>query len=286
MNTLISVGRRAGTKGAPRLTIKDVMLQEGPMIGENRPSRWVVFLLWGLAVVPSLIGVLTEINKTHLVWYVRVVDFCDLAVTAPFYLAALLALHGLVVSHERRCAYWLGLVLIGILMYGHAMHLTANAVNTYSTEIRDYASIIPPDSYALLYFFDEDLGHWLFFGAYFALLGLWLWEDRFVGIAQIQTVLPGILLGVALAIAVVESSHPWIGVVASVLLIGLALLRSLREHGMLAKLWKDRPVGRFVLAGASAIIVTELLYLLIVGDFTQPTDLDCPFAGISSVIAN
>lgn len=245
------------------------------MIGENRPSRWVVFLLWGLAVVPSLISVLTEINKTHLVWYVRVVDFCDLVVTAPFYLVSLISLHGLVVSRERRFAYWLGFALIGIFMYGHAMHLTANAVNTYSTEIRNYASVIPPDTYALLHFFDEDLGHWLSFGAYFALLGLWLWEDRFVGIPQIQTVFPGVLLGIALAIAVVESSHPWLGMVASVLLVGLALLRSLREHGTLVKLWKDRPVGRFALAGASAMLVTELLYRIIVGDFTQPSALRC-----------
>lgn len=243
------------------------------MIGENRPSHWVVFLLWGLAVVPSLIGVLTEINKTHLVWYIRVVDFCDLAATAPFYLASLISLHGLVVTRERRFAYWLGFALIGIFMYGHAMHLTANAVNTYSTEIRDYTSVIPSDSYALLYFFDEDLGHWLFFGAYYALLGLWLWEDRLVGITQFQTVLPGILLGIALGIAVVESSHPWLGVSASVLLIGLALLRSLLEHGTLAKLWKDRPVGRFTLAAASATILTESLYWLIVGSFAQPSDL-------------
>lgn len=243
------------------------------MISENRSSRWLVLLMWGLVVVPSAIAILTEMNKTRLVWYIRVVDFYDLVLIAPFYLAALLSLHALITRRERRFAYWLGFALIGAFMYGHAMHLTANAVNTYSTEIQEYRSIIPSDSYALLHFFDEDLGHWVLFAAYYGLLGVWLWEDHFSGVAQLLTVVPGILLGITLAIAVVESSHPWLAIVGSVLLLGLAFLRSWREHCTFITLWKTRPVSRFVVASAIAAISTELLYWLIVGGFVQPSEL-------------
>jgi len=243
------------------------------MINENRSLRWLIALMWGLAVVPSLIALLTEANKTHLIWYIRIVDFCDLVVVAPFYLASLLALHVLITGRDRRFAYWLGVALIGVFMYGHAMHLTANAVSTFSTEIRDYRSIIPSDSYALLHFLDEDLGHWILFAAYYGLLGTWLWEDRFSGVAQVVTVVPGILLGIALAIAVVESSHAWIAAVGSALLLGLAFLRSRREHSTFAQLWKTRPVGRFVIAAAITAIITELLYWLAMGGFVQPSEL-------------
>jgi len=243
------------------------------MVGENESRRWLVILMWGLATIPPLLAVLTELNKTHLVWYMRVVDFFDLIVLAPFYLASFLALHGLIVYHERRFAYWLGFVLIGAFMYGHAMHLTANAIDTYSFEIQDYKSIIPADSYALLHFFDENLGHWLLFGAYFALLGTWLWEDRFTGISWLHTVLPGMLLGAALAIAVVEGSHPWLGAVAVGLVLGLAFLRSRREHCSIVDLWKIHPVARFVIAAALAMAVAELLYWIVMGGFVQPSEL-------------
>jgi hypothetical protein len=80
-------------------------------------------------------------------------------------------------------------------------------------------------------------------------------------------------LGVALAIATIESSHPWFGIAASILLLGLAFLRPWREHDTFLKPWTARPVGRFVIASAVTTIVAELLYRLIVGSWKPPSGM-------------
>jgi hypothetical protein len=69
-------------------------------MNDNRPLRSPLVLLWGLAAIPPLIAILTEINKTQLIWYIRVVDFYALVLTAPFYLASFLALRALACALE------------------------------------------------------------------------------------------------------------------------------------------------------------------------------------------
>jgi hypothetical protein len=89
-------------------------------------------LLWSLVLVPLSVTIITELNKTVLVWHMRIVDFTDLVLLAPFYLINLIAIHKVVFNNKNSHLSFLSFGLIGIIMYGHAMHLTGNTINTYS----------------------------------------------------------------------------------------------------------------------------------------------------------
>ena len=92
---------------------------------------------------------------------------------APFFIFILLGLHFKIFAQSHHyVTSWISLVLICLFMYGHAMHLTGNAVNTYITEINNYMSLIPIDAYELIYFFDEKLGHMILYFSLFLLYGI------------------------------------------------------------------------------------------------------------------
>ena len=234
-------------------------------------SNRLIWMLWLLALVPPLVIAVVELNKTVLIWHIRIVDFADLVVLAPFYLVAFLVIHSMVFEKRAGPGFWLGLGLIGLFMNGHAMHLAANAINTYSTEIHNYRSQIPNDVYALIYFFDEDLGHWILFAGLYGLMGVWLMEDRLVDPRMWRTALPSLLVGGFQAVAVIESSHPWVGFVACIFLAGVLLMRVRTRGESLWTIWREHPVARYVMIAAVAIVVGELIYWILVGGFFQPS---------------
>ena len=95
----------------------------------------------------------------------------DLLGAAPLYIVSLIFLYNY--FEVEKAPRWLRrvyLVLVILFFYGHAMHVTANAVNTFSTEIRDYKALLPQDMYALLYFLDETLSHLIVFISRYGLL--------------------------------------------------------------------------------------------------------------------
>jgi hypothetical protein len=161
------------------------------------------------------------------------------------------------------------------MLYGHAMHLAANAVNAFATEIRDYRAVLPDDMYALLYFFDEHLGHLLFFGGIHSLLGLWVWvglEDPVGRMAPRQlawVIAAGVVEGATLAIALIEATYPWLGYVASAVLLVLVGVGGSRAQEVDARLaLRERPI--WVFAGVSAVsqIIVATIYYLVFG-FTE-----------------
>ena len=230
-------------------------------------------LLWILVLVPSATVIATELNKRLLIWRIRIVDFVDLVFLAPFFLIILLSLHATVFANRsRRSSYWLSLALIGIFLYGHSMHLTGNAINTYSTEIHNYIDRLPADTYELIYFFDEVLGHLLLYGALFGLLGLWTVENDLIHERNWSTFSSGILFGLSYAIALVESSQPWFGPLAAAWLVSCSLWKTYQIHKSWAFSWQSNPMVRFVLAAAVALLVGQLLYLALAGGFIQPSE--------------
>lgn len=240
----------------------------------NIPARRLTILLWIFTVIPIIIVVITEANKRFLIGYMRIVDFIDLSVTAPFFLFVLLTILATIYSDEHpNRIFWISLFLIGIFLYGHAMHMTANSINTYSTEIQNYRAIIPNDTYALIYFLDEDLGHWLLYLGLFGVLGLLAYKSNIVGDRLGSAFVCGALFGIAYAVAIVESSQPWLGPVLSLWLLGCNVVALKRRGLALRNAWQNNPMMQYTTMAAIFILVGMVVYLITMGSFVEPSQL-------------
>lgn len=235
-------------------------------------TKKLSLFLWLLTLIPPLIILTTEMNKTVLVGYMRIVDFIDLLVMAPFFLVMTLAIHSVIYSEKptNRNA-WLSLAFIGMLLYGHAMHTTANSINTYSTEIKDYRSILPDDTYALIYFLDEQLGHWLLYAGLFGLLGLWTWSCN-ISISRWSSLLAcGLLFGISYGVVLIESSQIWLAPIFVILLISSSLLAARKQAKRFVFFVKTNPMAQFSIMTSVGIIVGMSVYFLATGGFIEPS---------------
>lgn len=230
-------------------------------------------LLWIFALVPLVVTVATELNKGILVWNFRIVDFLDLLILAPFYLIILLALQANIFAARTSRSFWLALGMIGVFIYGHAMHLTGNAIHTFAIEARSYRSLLPEDLYNLIYFLDEDLGHWLIFGGLFALLAIWGSQAVPAILLHWTDVLLGIILGASYAISIVESSQPWLGFVAAALLLGVVFHKASWRLRRFASTWRADLLWRVLLVTALSLVLVEVMYAVVAGGFIQPSQL-------------
>jgi len=63
--------------------------------------------------------------------------------------------------------------LVMVFQVGRSVHIVADAIHTYATEVHpEYKQQVPVDMMELIHFLDEDLGHWLLFIPYYSLLAL------------------------------------------------------------------------------------------------------------------
>lgn len=231
----------------------------------------ISFYLWLLVLFPLCLTFLTETNKSILIWRIRIVDFVDLVVLAPFFIYIFLCMHSKIFAQRYNSfTSWISLTLICSFMYGHAMHLTGNAINTYSTEIHNYISQIPYDTYELIYFFDEKLGHIILYFSLFLLYGIWMLESKLSGKAK-GAFFCGLIGGLSYSISIIESTHPWLGFIAAFWLISCSIWSSIKE----SKPWfihiKNNPLNAFGVLVAIFIIIGEILYLFVVGSFKEPS---------------
>jgi hypothetical protein len=237
-------------------------------------AKKLAILLWILTVVPIILVAITEANKRFLIGYMRIVDFVDLVITAPFFLIILLAIHATIYSGEQpKRLYWITLFLAGIFLYGHSMHMTANAINTFSTEIRNYREIIPNDTYSLIYFLDEDLGHWLLFLGLFGVLGLWAYKSDILSEKLSSGFVCGALFGIVYAVAIVESSQAWLGPILSIWLLVCNIFTLKRLKQPLRNVWRRNPMMQFTSVAALFILVGMTAYFFVMGSFIQPSQL-------------
>ena len=243
---------------------------------KERLRLLVLFTLGALAI-----GLVGEAFKTHLVWYIRFSDFIDLLIVAPLSLLCLLFLQ----EHfqQENVPRWLrrGFLFFAMLyLYGHAMHMTSNTIDTFSNEIRDYGTIVPQDMSELIYYLDEELSHWILFLSRYALIAcLFVLEARYLnlllsGSTYRLAVGAGIWYGVADAIVFVEGQTVYL---LPLVLIGLGAL----WIGMwkssdldLTSFWRAGPVVVFVTALLPSMVIGLAAYVWLVGGFKQFSELN------------
>jgi hypothetical protein len=235
----------------------------------------LLFTLGGTAV--TLVG---EAYKTHLIGYMRFADFVDLVILAPLYLYSLLALHDqFLQARESRRLRWMFLGLAFVFLYGHAMHVTANAIDTFSTEIRDYGSILPQDTYALIYFLDETLSHLIVFPTRYGLIGclvvLEARSPRPIGATRAPQLAAGsgIVFGLWEAVVFTEGQKVWL---IPIVVAGLALfwIWGWKTSKATLSTYLRRGPATFFTAGLlPAMLAGLVIYALAVGGFTEPSEL-------------
>jgi hypothetical protein len=228
-------------------------------------------------IVLSLLG---EAVKTHLIGYIRYTDMIDLVLIAPLYLLSFVWMEEQFVA--AGASTWLRrafLILAMLFLYGHAMHVTANAINTFSTEIHNYLSQIPADTYALLYFLDETLSHYIVFIARFGLFACLLLLDVSSRtpdntVASYRWALAlGCLYGVWQAIVFTEGQKVFL---LPVLAIGLGALWYFlyrRQASQFSTYLRSGVMTAFVAGLIPFIFIGLLLYAQIVGGFIEPSKL-------------
>lgn len=228
-------------------------------------------------IVLSLLG---EAVKTHLIWFIRYTDMIDLVLIAPLYLVSFVWMEGQFVA--AGASTWLRrafLILAMLFLYGHAMHVTANAINTFSTEIHNYLPQIPVDTYALLYFLDEILSHYIVFITKFGLFACLLLLDvssrtpeKTAPTYQWALALGG-LYGLWQAIVFTEGQKV---LLLPVLAIGLGLLWFILYRRQARKFFAFLQSGvmtAFVAGLIPCAFIGLLLYALVIGGFTEPSKL-------------
>lgn len=233
-----------------------------------------------LALVPTTVTVLTELNKGMVVWRLRIVDLADLVILAPFYVVILVWLRGIVSEQNNGEPSFLHLSLgfIALFVYGHAMHLTANAINTYLTEVHDYRNLIPPDGYQLIYFLDEKLGHVLLFTGLFSLFLVCVYsESKSVSpllhtgeIAWLSVV--GLLQGLAIGIALIEATLPVLAYVFSTVYAILILAVKLKDGHRFPDFLRH-PFALYLCALCLSLVLILTVYAIAFGGFVQPSTL-------------
>ena len=240
----------------------------------NKSASQLQLYLWLLTLGPASVALITELNKRTLIRHMRIVDFADLVLVAPMLILLFLAITQLVIARKSTPAYWATLLLSILMIYGHSMHVTANAINTYSTEIQNYRSIIPEDTYGLIYFFDEMLGHWLLYIGLFGTMGMWVSESQITHEQVNGMRIGGFLIGLFLSISIIESSQPIIVPLAAGWLVCVIAYKVLRvSRAVRADRFKIDLFANYAALLVVGLIVGALGYLLFTGGLTQPSDL-------------
>jgi hypothetical protein len=243
----------------------------------QKTSLVLLFLITLATTIVALIG---EAFKTHLIWYIRFADLMDLVVVPLLFLAGLALFYDLFLRANAapglRRAF---IILAFLLFFGLGMRVASNSVNAFSTEIRNYSTILPRDTYALIYFFDETLAHIIIYtvryGLYACLLVL---EVRYLA-TQVSShtqwlgIIIGFLFGLWETIVFVEGQKVWL---APFLIVGLGvtwvwLWR--RSNKSLTTFLKTGPVTAFVAALLPTLILGLAAYALFSGGFIEPSKM-------------
>ena len=233
-------------------------------------------LVWGVVGIAA-VGVIGELFKDNCLWNFRVADFIDLAITAPIFIVMLILLYNKLPQKDaNRVLRTIYLTAAGILLYGHAMHLTANSINVFSTVVQGYE--LPADAHALIYFLDEKLSHILSFSAAMVIFGCLLVADYLEPASQddhryLSPFVWGLICSIGFGFAILEGQK---------LVLGLFLIATI---GVLwFYLWKRRnlelrqylqtgPIIAFMFTIVPATLGLLALYRLIIGSFIEPLKL-------------
>ena len=109
-----------------------------------RSTRKLLILI---GVLPVSLWIGREFALGRTIWYFRVADIADMAILGPILMGVLLYLWFYMSRHGASTRLQVVFaVFIIAFMWSHAMHATANSINTFATEVRDYRDVIPDES--------------------------------------------------------------------------------------------------------------------------------------------
>jgi hypothetical protein len=247
---------------------------------ETRRGGFNRRLLILVLILPIFLVVGREIARGELIAGMRAVDFADMVLLAPLYAAILIFLWYYMWKHQAPQLLLVAFAISGILfMYGHSMHFTGNAINTFATEVRDYRDLLPDDLYRLIYFLDEQLSHAILFTAITGLLACWLIFDR---LALAPPILPqntilivtlGVLWGIVKAYGHIEARTVWLMFPIVVVLMTLWLYLWRVSAMPLRKYFWDRPFTTFVAIVLIFGFVAMIAWGIIFNGYPQPSEL-------------
>ena len=245
---------------------------------QHRTDRRIIFIL--ALALPFFLVVGRELVRGELIFYMRAVDFADIFILAPLYTIVLIFLWNYMWLHSPPKLLLAAFAIFGVqFMYGHAMHATANAINTLATEVRDYRDLLPDDLYQLIYFLDEELSHVLLFVAVTGLIGCWLIFDR---MALAEPLFPrsavlvvglGLLWGIVKAYGHIEARTVWLMFPIALVLMALWYYLWRKSALSFRDYFWDRPFTTFVAIMLLFGISTLIIWGVIFNGFPQPSEI-------------
>lgn len=250
------------------------------MADNGNKRRWSIGLFIAvLGLIPFVLWIGSELGRGGTIWYFRVNDLADFLVMAPIYIAVLTyLLYYMVKAKASAKLVLVFLAFIYLFVYGHAMHFTGNSINTYSTEVQNYKDILPPDTYALIFFLDERLSHLLLFIAATGLICTWFVFDRS---KLTPPLLPGnrllifafgIVYGFLTGFSLIEARMVIMAVPMVLIMTGLWLWYWRRSGLSLGGYFRDRPFTAMMIIVAVATLVMMGAWGIIFNGFPQPSE--------------
>uniref|UniRef100_A0A7S4JB05 Uncharacterized protein n=1 Tax=Guillardia theta TaxID=55529 RepID=A0A7S4JB05_GUITH len=234
-------------------------------------------LLFQLAFVPLVVFLFLEANiKVVLFGKLRLYNTVDFCVLTFFYSHVLESLLSMVFDRADRestsflSPYRAASTLVLVFQMGRILHCSADAIHSYATEIKDYSKDMPRDVLDLIHFLDEDMGHWILFASYFSLLSLLTayyptgHHSKERAPSPLLPLVSGLVMGATHAVAVIESSHWWFGVVGCFTMLAGCLLTSFSCRN---------PFLLFSSSASLSLLVCLILYKIAVGSFQEPSAL-------------
>lgn len=238
------------------------------------------YLIIALILLPFLVWIGREIFTGQLIGYFRALDFADMVILTPIYIAVLLYLWTHLQRHEAGAALLIAFGVFGMLfIFGQGLHVAGNSINTFMTEVRDYKAITPPDAYALIFFMDEVLSHLVLFGAMIGILAVWLIFDVVVGAPallpqnRLFLLAAGLMFGGVLAYALIEARSAYVIVALAGVLGGIWLVLWRRSGLGFRDFLQDRPFRTFAVVLVVGTVLVMGVWALIFGGFPQPSDV-------------
>lgn len=252
-------------------------------MNETHPVSWQktsLVLLFLVTLATTIVSLIGETFKTHLIWYLRFADLMDLVAIPLLYIAGLALFYDLFLRANAAPGLRRTFIILAFLLFfGLGMRVASNSVNAFSTEIRNYTFILPKDTYALIYFFDETLAHIIIYSVRYGLYAcLLLLEVRYLATQvaarpQWLGILIGFLFGLWEAIVFVEGQKVWL---APILILGLgAVWVGLWKcsGSPLATFMKSGPVTSFVAVLLPTLALGLIAYALVTGGFIEPSKM-------------
>ena len=259
---------------------KDQQQEPADIQNEGKGRRRINWFLVLLLVAPFALLIAREFSRGGLIGYMRVADVGDLLILSPLYGVILIYLLFFMARYQAPARHQIVFITFSFLfIFGQAMHLTANAINTFATEVNDYKEILPEDLYTLIFDLDERLSHWILLAAAVGLIGAWFAYDRLLISPPvfpenlILVVLLGGIWGIVLALSVIEARMVLISIPVILFLAALWIWYWRRSGQKLADYATQRPFTSFIAIFIIFWLTFYLVWGVLNGGFPQPSEL-------------